>query len=57
MSLGLYLAIAAVVCWLALGIAGERAPHLIWSAPWIAVALFGLLLQHFAYWACGKELT
>lgn len=53
--IGAYLAAIALALWLALFIGGERAPSLLWAAPWIVVALFGLFLQYLAYWANGED--
>ena len=55
MNIGLQLALIAVALWLAIGIAGERAPQFLWAWLWIPIGLIGVLLQHIAYWANGRE--
>lgn len=56
MSLGMGFALIAVTFWLALGIAGERAPQCLWALPWMAVGILGVLLQWVACWATGREM-
>lgn len=53
--LGLYLALTAITLWVVLGIAGERAPQILWRLLWLPAAITAILLQWVVYRMTGVE--